>query len=98
MNVSLTPELDAYVSSKVKTGRYNSASEVLREALRLLQEKDEIRDLQLAEARLKIQSGLDALASGDFVEGTSKELYEQTIVRSRERLEARKHPAVDKPI
>ena len=93
MNVSLTPELDRYVSSKVQTGRYNSASEVLREALRLMQEKDEIRELQLAEARLKIQNGLDALASGDFVEGTSKDLHEQTITRSRKRLEAGSHAA-----
>ena len=58
MNVSLTHELDQYVSSKVQTGRYNSASEVLREALRLMQERDEIRELQIAETRLKIQSGL----------------------------------------
>jgi antitoxin ParD1/3/4 len=94
MNVSLTPELDRYVASKVQTGLYNSASEVLREALRLMQEKDEIRDLQLAEVRLKIQNGLDALANGDFVEGTSKELYDHTIARSRKRLELRKHPTL----
>jgi antitoxin ParD1/3/4 len=93
MNVSLTPELDRYVLSKVESGRYNSASEVLREALRLLQERDEIRELQLAEARFRIQNGLDALARGDYVEGTATELYEGAIKRSRRRLEARKHPA-----
>jgi len=93
MNVSLTPELDRYVLSKVETGRYNSASEVMREALRLMQERDEIRDLQLVEARLKIRNGLAALEAGDFVEGTSAELYEQTVARSRQRLNARKHPA-----
>jgi len=96
MNVSLTPELDRYVSSKVQTGRYNSASEVLREALRLMQERDEIRDLQIAETRLKIQNGLDALASGDYVEATSTELYDQAIARSRHRLEAKKNPTVSK--
>ena len=92
MNVSLTPELDRYVQSKVETGRYSSASEVLREALRLMQEKDEIRELQLAEVRVKIQRGLDALTSGNFVEGTAKDLYDQTISRSRQRLESRKQP------
>jgi putative addiction module CopG family antidote len=34
MNVSLTPELEKFVSAKVESGRYNSASEVVREALR----------------------------------------------------------------
>lgn len=90
MNVSLTPELDKYVQSKVETGRYNSASEVLREALRLMQEKDEIRELQLAQVRRQIDRGMDALASGDIVEGTASELYQQSIERSRRRLEARK--------
>ncbi|HEY3781069.1 MAG TPA: type II toxin-antitoxin system ParD family antitoxin [Fimbriimonadaceae bacterium] len=90
MNVSLTPELDHYVLSKVQTGRYNSASEVLREALRLMQERDEFRSLQLTEARLKIQNGLEALAIGDYVEDTSTELYEQAIARSRQRVEDKK--------
>lgn len=86
MNVSLTPELDRYVLAKVETGRYSSASEVLREALRLLQERDEIRDLQIAEARNRIENGLNALDSGDFVEGTADELYNRTIHRSRQKL------------
>jgi antitoxin ParD1/3/4 len=38
MNVSLTPELEKFVGTKVESGRYNSASEVVREALRLLEE------------------------------------------------------------
>jgi antitoxin ParD1/3/4 len=40
MNVSLTPELEQLVQEKVKSGRYLSASEVVREALRLLEERD----------------------------------------------------------
>jgi putative addiction module CopG family antidote len=40
MNVSLTPELEKFVSAKVGSGRYNSASEAVREALRLLEEHD----------------------------------------------------------
>ena len=43
MNVTLTPELKKFVSAKVRTGRYNSASEVVREALRLLEEHDQQR-------------------------------------------------------
>src|ERR1039458_7952807 len=49
MNVSLTPELEQFVSTKVGSGRYNSASEVVREALRLLEEHDQARASQLAE-------------------------------------------------
>lgn len=43
MNVSLTRELEKFVSAKVEGGRYNSASEVVREALRLLEEHDQNR-------------------------------------------------------
>jgi antitoxin ParD1/3/4 len=49
MNVSLTPELENFVSAKVGSGRYNSASEVFREALRLLKEHDSARAAQLAQ-------------------------------------------------
>ena len=49
MNVSLTPELEKYINNKVQTGRYNSASEVVREALRLLEEHEQARAAQLAE-------------------------------------------------
>ena len=48
MNVSLTTELENFVSAKVESGRYNSASEVVREALRLLEEHDHARAAQLA--------------------------------------------------
>jgi antitoxin ParD1/3/4 len=40
LNVSLTPELTALIAAKIKTGRYRSASEVVRAALRLLDEQD----------------------------------------------------------
>jgi antitoxin ParD1/3/4 len=40
LNVSLTPELTALIAAKIKTGRYRSASEVVRAALRLLDERD----------------------------------------------------------
>lgn len=47
MNVSLTPELEKFVQEKVKSGRYLSASEVIREALRLMQDRDKIQELRL---------------------------------------------------
>ena len=56
MNVSLTPELEQYIRTKVDSGRYLSASEVVREALRLLEQKEK----RLEELRVEIQKGLDS--------------------------------------
>jgi len=64
MNVSLTPQLEAVVKAKVATGRYQSASEVIREALRLLDEYDRHRSTRLAEARHDVAVGLDQLDRG----------------------------------
>ena len=61
MNVSLTPELEKFVSTKVESGRYNSASEVVREALRLLEEHDEARATQLANFNLELGRRLASL-------------------------------------
>ncbi len=68
MNVSLTPELEQLVTEKVESGRYTSASEVIREALRLLEEHDQMKQQRLAEVREKIDRGLQQLDAG---QGTS---------------------------
>jgi antitoxin ParD1/3/4 len=60
MNISLTPHLENLVREKVESGLYNSASEVMREALRLLQERDQLRELRLEELRSEIQKGIDS--------------------------------------
>ena len=65
MNVSLTPELESFVKRKVAAGKYHSASEVMREALRLLEEQDAIRDMKLAALRKQVQEGLDELDRGE---------------------------------
>src|ERR1035438_5243793 len=61
MNVSLTPKLERFVSTKVESGRYNSASEVVREALRLLEENDAARAAQLAQFNDELGRRLAAL-------------------------------------
>ena len=61
MNVSLTPALEKFVSAKVRAGRYNSASEVVREALRLLEEPDQARATQLAEFNQELGRRLASL-------------------------------------
>lgn len=60
LNVSLTPQLEEMVRTKVASGKYNSASEVLRDALRMLEERDQIREMRLQALRKAIQEGIDS--------------------------------------
>ncbi len=66
MNISLTPTLEQFVRDKATTGDYNNASEVVREAIRLLKEKDEQRLLKLERLRKAIRVGDDAMTRGDY--------------------------------
>lgn len=68
MTVSLTPELEEFVSAKVGSGRYNSASEVVREALRLLEEHDSARAAQLAVFNGELGRRLASLDRGETVD------------------------------
>jgi antitoxin ParD1/3/4 len=73
MNVSLTPELERLVTRKVESGLYQSASEVIREGLRLLEERDRLRELHFAEVRKRIQGGVDQVDRGEGVAGRKAE-------------------------
>lgn len=68
MNVSLTPELEKFVSAKVQSGRYNSASEVVREALRLLEEHDLARAAQIAGFNQELGRRLASNERGEIVD------------------------------
>lgn len=70
MNVHLTHELEQLVHSRVKSGRYGSASEVVRDALRLLADRDELLELRKQELRKKIAQALDSIQRGEGVDGT----------------------------
>ncbi len=87
MNVSLTPELEQYVSGKVQSGLYHSASEVIREGLRLLKQKDEVHRGRLEELRREIQVGIDQANRGE-VSAFNKETLKQIKVQGRKRLAA----------
>ncbi|MCL6749725.1 type II toxin-antitoxin system ParD family antitoxin [Nostoc sp. CCCryo 231-06] len=69
MNISLTPELEQLVKDKVSSGKYHSVSEVMGEALRLLEERDRVRDQRLAELKAKIQVGIEELERGEGIDG-----------------------------
>lgn len=60
MNVNLTPQLEEMVRQKVRSGLYTSASEVVREALRLMDEQDNLRAAKLAQLRQDVRAGLDS--------------------------------------
>jgi antitoxin ParD1/3/4 len=77
MNVHLTPKLERLVQNKVQSGRYNSASEVVREALRLMDQKDELRSIQLQELRSRVDKGL---AQAERGEGADGELFMQALI------------------
>jgi antitoxin ParD1/3/4 len=61
MNISLTPELEKMIQRKVKTGNYNNASEVIREALRLLQDRDREKEIKLEILKSELKKGIDQL-------------------------------------
>jgi antitoxin ParD1/3/4 len=81
MNISLTPHLENLVKIKVESGLYNSASEVMRDALRLLEERDQLRAVRLEELKREIQKGID---SGD----TTPLDIEKIKAKGRKRLAA----------
>src|SRR5205807_5038419 len=55
MNINLTPQLEELVRKKVSSGRYNSASEVIREALRLMEAQDQLQAVRLGQLRQDIR-------------------------------------------
>lgn len=64
MNVSLTPELEEYVEHKVASGLHGSSSEVVRDALRLMEERDRLLDARLEDLRGEVRKGLTQLKKG----------------------------------
>ena len=65
MHISLTPELESRVKAKVKTGLYNNASEVIREALRFMEtHEDWIHEIKLTRLREQLKVGVDQLDRG----------------------------------
>ena len=85
MNVNLGNVFDSFIAELLKTGLYQSQSEVVREGLRLLKEREELKQLRLAELRKEIAIGSEEADRGEFVDG------EETFTKIRRRSVARKH-------
>ena len=74
MNVNLTPELETLVRRKVASGMYTSASEVVREALRLMEEQDQMRAVRLDQLRQDVRKGLESGPSKPWDPAAMKQL------------------------
>jgi len=90
MNISLTKELESYVNQKVESGLYHSASEVIRDGLRLMKERDALHQHRLTELRREIAVGVDQANSGQ-VQPFNEEVAERIKARGRKRLETKKN-------
>jgi antitoxin ParD1/3/4 len=67
-NVNLTDDQDAFVERMVKAGKYQNASEAMRDAVRGLQQRWKEDELKLTALRKQIRAGAEALDRGDFIE------------------------------
>jgi antitoxin ParD1/3/4 len=83
MNVNLTPQLEDLVRRKVASGMYTTASEVVRAALRLMEEQDQLRAARLAQLRNDIQEGLDSGASEPWDPEATKRLARAALLPRR---------------
>jgi antitoxin ParD1/3/4 len=84
MNVNLGTTFDTFVADLLKTGLYQSQSEIVREGLRLLKEREELKNLRLAELRKGISIGSEQADREEFVDG------DKTFAEIRRRSAARK--------
>jgi len=86
MDISLTPELEELIHQKVTSGLYPSASEVIREGLRLLKEQDALKKYRLNELRREIRVGLVQSARGESKPldmPTVKEEVQKRLLKAR---------------
>ena len=87
MNVNLGTVFDSFIADLLKTGLYQSQSEVVREGLRLLKEREELKQLRLSELRREIAIGSEQADRSEFVDG--KEAFAQIRRRSAGRKRAK---------
>jgi antitoxin ParD1/3/4 len=83
MNLSLTPELERRIAQRVESGLYTTASEVVREALRLFFERDEVRARQLEALHADLQAGLDQAERGELRDGAGSRARVEAVLATR---------------
>lgn len=81
-NVVLTEQQAIFVGQLVKTGRYQNASEVLRDGLRLLEDRVKRREAELADIGAGVIAGFDQIERGEFAEGSGEDAIERAFERA----------------
>lgn len=90
VNISITPELDAFLQSRVQSGRYQTTSEVVREALRLLERQEQEREEAIHRLKTKFERGAGQAERGELVDGD--EVFDEL----REMIEERRRSKANK--
>lgn len=81
-NVVLTEQQEVFVGKLVEAGRYQNASEVLRDGLRLLEDRVQQREAELEDIRAGVVAGFDQVERGEFAEGSGEEAIERAFKRA----------------
>lgn len=85
MNISLSPEWESWIQQQIALGSYQSASELIRDALLILREQNQLRELRQAELQRQLSIGLEQLERGEG-EPLSSEVLADIKRRGREKL------------
>ena len=85
VNISLTPELGMFLHSRVKSGRYQTTSEVVREALRLLERQETQREEDLQQLKAKLDRGAAQAERGDLLDGATVFAELRDLIEERRR-------------
>ncbi len=83
MNVNLTPDLEALIHHKVRSGFYNNQSEVMREALRLMEQQDRQREAYLERLRGALAEGIAQADRGECLDGAKAVAGVRKALRAR---------------
>lgn len=82
-NVNLTDHFDSFIAKTVQSGRFSNASEMVREGLRLLEQREREDEARIALLRSATQDGLHAMEDGDFVSLGSEEAIKAFVTQLR---------------
>lgn len=89
MNIYMSQELEEYVLGKVKSGKYDSPSEVIRDSLELLKEQDLLRELRRKNIHREVMKGVEQIRNGEFTtisnEKEAEEFVEKIIRNGRKK-------------
>lgn len=93
MNVNLGDTLDQFITELLQTGLYQSQSEVVREGLRLLKEREDLKKVRITQLQNDLDKGIRQLESGEFEthdEKSLKKVFEESKARGRKKHAAKR--------